>query len=170
MSEQLDLFGGNDSHNIYSVIEPALIEVLDKNTIDHKYLQFRQNKGYNAVAFRNVILFTYKIGKKTNWLHIPFKYKSLFPEHLLSKCSINNGMIKFNLERPEEIETLGFLLANILDKAIDDFPKDFGCCSRYVECSNLKKCINPNKELAMNCQYKINLKQGRIFYGVNAKT
>ena len=48
MSEQLDLFGGNDSHNIYSVIEPALIEVLDKNKFEAR-TNFLRSKRKNII-------------------------------------------------------------------------------------------------------------------------
>lgn len=43
----------------------------------------------------------------------------------------------------------------------------FGCCSRYVECSDAQKCIHPDLSIALSCQYRQNLLNGRIFYGKN---
>lgn len=43
----------------------------------------------------------------------------------------------------------------------------FGCCSHFMECSDAKKCVHPNKLYACACYYKYNLDQGKIFYGVN---
>lgn len=43
----------------------------------------------------------------------------------------------------------------------------FGCCSRFVECSDNKKCVHPDEKVAQGCMYKSNLEQGRIFYGKN---
>ena len=43
----------------------------------------------------------------------------------------------------------------------------FGCCSRYLECSDNKKCTHPDKLYVKGCQYKLNLDAGRIFYGKN---
>ena len=43
----------------------------------------------------------------------------------------------------------------------------FGCCSRFVVCSDMKKCVHPNKLYACACYYKHNLEEGRIFYGQN---
>ena len=43
----------------------------------------------------------------------------------------------------------------------------FACCSRYVECSDAKKCTNPSFMMALSCAYKKNLEAGRIFYGKN---
>ena len=43
----------------------------------------------------------------------------------------------------------------------------FGCCSRFVECSDKKECIHENKLYACACYYKHNLDNGKIFYGKN---
>lgn len=41
----------------------------------------------------------------------------------------------------------------------------FGCCSRFNQCSDARKCINPDPILALGCKYRDNLENGRIFYG-----
>lgn len=43
----------------------------------------------------------------------------------------------------------------------------FGCCSRYMQCSDAKKCVHPNKLYSTACAYRHNLEHGRIFYGKN---
>lgn len=43
----------------------------------------------------------------------------------------------------------------------------FGCCSRFIECSDARKCTNPNRIFALGCAYKDNLENGRVFYGRN---
>ena len=43
----------------------------------------------------------------------------------------------------------------------------FGCCGRYIDCSDNNKCTHPNKLYARACQYRENLENGLIFYGVN---
>lgn len=43
----------------------------------------------------------------------------------------------------------------------------FGCCSRYLQCSDEKKCVHPNKLFGRACHYRHNLDKGRIFYGKN---
>lgn len=40
----------------------------------------------------------------------------------------------------------------------------FGCCHRYKECSENKKCIHPDEIYARGCQYRRNLEKNRIFY------
>ncbi len=43
----------------------------------------------------------------------------------------------------------------------------FGCCSRYIQCSDAKKCIHPNKLFSTACAYRRHLEKGHIFYGKN---
>lgn len=45
--------------------------------------------------------------------------------------------------------------------------KTFGCCSRFIQCSDALKCVHPNKLYATACTYKRNLENGNIFYGKN---
>lgn len=53
-------------------------------------------------------------------------------------------------------------IENTEEKNTNTIP--FGCCSRYKECSDAKKCIHPDKERAEHCQYRKNLESGKIFY------
>lgn len=59
-------------------------------------------------------------------------------------------------------ECVDYSVRNYISKATR-----FGCCSRFNECSDAKKCVHPNKLYACACYYKSNLDRGRIFYGVN---
>lgn len=43
----------------------------------------------------------------------------------------------------------------------------FSCCHRYLQCSDAKKCLHPNKLYSTACIYRHNLEKGRIFYGKN---
>lgn len=43
----------------------------------------------------------------------------------------------------------------------------FGCCSRYLKCSDAKECVHEDKQYAKGCAYYSNLKNGKIFYGKN---
>ena len=43
----------------------------------------------------------------------------------------------------------------------------FGCCDKYVQCSDAKKCLHTNPFYYRSCQYRQNLLAGKIFYGKN---
>ncbi len=61
------------------------------------------------------------------------------------------------------------IIKELLDCAISTFePSDkFGCCDKYIECSNAKKCLHNNLFYAKACYYRKNLESGKIFYGDN---
>lgn len=44
----------------------------------------------------------------------------------------------------------------------------FGCCSRYLECSEAGHCLHPDQAAAKSCLYRKNLESGQCFYGKNA--
>lgn len=52
--------------------------------------------------------------------------------------------------------------------AADAIGNSTGCCSRYRECSSVGQCVVPDKDYALECLYRKNLKAGRVFYGENA--
>lgn len=58
-----------------------------------------------------------------------------------------------------------YCLANYESKV-----ESFGCCSKFEECSNAKKCIHENKLYSKACTYRSHLDNGRIFYGKNKNT
>lgn len=59
-------------------------------------------------------------------------------------------------------ENILYCLSNYSSKA-----RTFGCCSKFIECSDAKKCLHENKLYATSCSYRKNLEAGRIFYGKN---
>jgi hypothetical protein len=44
----------------------------------------------------------------------------------------------------------------------------FGCCGDYIKCSDEMKCTRIGNPEYVGCLYKVNLENGRIFYGKNA--
>lgn len=80
----------------------------------------------------------------------------------------NDLYVKIYISNIDEIYHLKNELLQIYSFLYFNEPVDnYGCCSRYVECSDALKCINPDKKLARGCQYKNNLEAGKIFFGKN---
>ena len=68
----------------------------------------------------------------------------------------------------KELMKFNKLLAKSYYWLCENEPVDsFGCCSLMEECSDEKKCIQPNIKLAKACQYRQRLLKGKIFYGKN---
>jgi len=69
----------------------------------------------------------------------------------------------------EGMESLyDYIRSNVI-YCVDNYESScsFGCCSRFEECSDAKRCIHENKLYAKGCSYRRNLDSGKIFYGVN---
>lgn len=61
-------------------------------------------------------------------------------------------------------------LNRIVQYRIDNFVPSmpsFGCCDKYMVCSEAKKCVQDNPFYFRACQYRKNLLEGNVFYGVN---
>lgn len=43
----------------------------------------------------------------------------------------------------------------------------FGCCSKYEQCSNDRRCVHENPFYSLGCIYRSHLENGEIFYGSN---
>lgn len=57
-------------------------------------------------------------------------------------------------------------MEQVLRYSVNTFePSDkFGCCDKYKECSDAKKCLHANQFYAKACWYRKNLEAGKIFY------
>lgn len=60
-------------------------------------------------------------------------------------------------------------LISIVEYHIDHYRSlhSFGCCSKYLQCSDVKHCVHENLLYSTGCGYRSNLENGRIFYGKN---
>ena len=59
-------------------------------------------------------------------------------------------------------QSIRYALANYQSKA-----DSFGCCSRFIECSDARKCVHENKLYSKACIYRVHLENNQIFYGKN---
>ena len=76
--------------------------------------------------------------------------------------------VKIYIDNVNEIEKIKEQIKMLYIYLYNNEPiETFGCCSRYIECSDNMKCVNPDKKMARGCLYKENLKNGKIFYGKN---
>ena len=92
------------------------------------------------------------------------KDADIVPKTYWRKYHLNKGDINSSLDGwLDYIETLiEYSLRTYESKATR-----FGCCSRFSDCSDAKKCVHENKLYACACYYKSNLDAGKIFYGKN---
>lgn len=169
---QLD-FIATPSHEMtekdaFNLIRPALLEVLSDNNVDSKMLSFSRKKDYSSVTFSTYLLCRICIRSGKSHFSVSAEYRTQLPQNADAKVDPKDGkFISIPISPAGKIEEYVAFLSSVLQTLIDRVPKTFDCCSRYLECSDAKRCISPNKTLAMGCGYKKILKSGRIFYGRN---
>lgn len=142
----------------FSLISPTLKECLEQDNLSSDALFFRKSKSskaqYSSVYFFNESNLFCRISFRGSrgYFSIPSKYAHLIPdgvEH--QKQNSESNYVRIWIDTPEEIAKHLNLLVSLLDALIDAFPADFGCCSRYVACSDAKRCINPDSDMSIRC-------------------
>ena len=181
--EQFDLFSTTLSEErVFELLRPTLIEILQNNNAGSDSLDIVHGKSYSSVSFLKYDAFDNRLSKK----HLAFRiccraghcyfgisnsYVTCIPKDFLVHVTSDgksDGYTNFAFSPSEDsVLTFSPLLTSVLSSVIDSIPKEFDCCSRYEECSNLKKCVNPNPALALSCGYRKILKSNRIYYGDN---
>lgn len=196
MMEQLSLFDVAN-RTIYDDIQDLLDEVIASHNLPQKSIHLYSNisaKGKNAgkETSKSICIYEPEYPPRKDVVENPGKnfvimnIKSAKDDNL--ELLIRNKQFDLidtpnsaTVKRLKSDTSFVHVLFENEDKAVLDYIKDnvlyclanyeatsnFGCCSRFVECSDAKKCVHENKIYSMGCKYRKNLEAGRIFYGKN---
>lgn len=191
--QQLDLFTSPSTEEVepiteefvYSLLLPALTEVLLSNNAGTQNIKCDQLKSYSSVSYLKYEPFlpvneqnptdilAFRICCRGN--HHYFGISSTYASHAtaeinqrFTKDGRSDGYVNYEFDPTADgIMEFAAFLSSVLDAAICSVQKEFDCCSRYEECSNAKLCIHTHPGMAVSCGYRKILKSGRIFYGPN---
>lgn len=153
------------------IIENINDDIIPQNEREKITYNVNKNRSISFMVFKNILLkITFQKAKmfvearkldcisieelEKNFESIKYKENELYVKIYINDINEINKISK------ELQEVYKYLYAN---EPVDNY----GCCSRFVECSDALKCINPDKKLSKGCQYRKNLEAGRIFYGKN---
>lgn len=166
MNEQISFFdfAARYENGLQRTMEPLLRRVLDDNGEDCQGVQFKTNKSYVSVTYRKNIIVSYHLRDKNSWLRFPLRYRNYLPDLSGFTVALKDSFIQIGLASPEDSHFFCDAILFALDDAIDSRQRDYSCCSRYQQCSDEGKCVNPYPEISDQCRYKINLKHGQNFY------
>lgn len=168
--EQLNLFATEISEaSIFAAIKASLLKIIIENNVSPDKLVLKEGESYSSVWYDSQLAFRICCRGKKHFFGISDVYKKHLPQEF--ECYIikhRDGFINYAFGQMLN-DALLFepLLCACLDVAIDSLEKEFDCCSRYLECSNAKHCIQPNADLAEVCGYRRIMKAGKIYYGKN---
>lgn len=124
--------------------------------------------GYTVVKFGNLTAFRLKIRGKQHYISIPLTFADLIPSDFpCKKTSADGKYYRILITDEHPLDSYKGFLANIVAETVNRYPKEWDCCSRYLECSDAKSCVHPDKAFALGCGYRQILSSGRIYYGKN---
>lgn len=161
-----------EEQKAFELVYPELKSVIFDATMDSGVLIFQELGNCSSVYFLdpNELFFRIRIRKKSRYLLIPEAFEDTLPaDAVVSRTASDAGMVRIAIQSYEDIlkysDTLRTILARLCRRH-----RDFGCCSRYEQCSDAKTCLHPDPKFALGCWYQQNLLEGKIFYGKNKNT
>lgn len=168
MDEQVSIFAPtqNDTaeavaKSIYQNLQPTL----KKNHLDEAFLYLNKAAGYWSILFEGVVVARVHLKP----LAISFK-KTVLRKYEKYEADAKKGkdpFLKIRIANHLEVSEYAWIAADALQMAIDSYPKEWDCCSRFEQCSDALKCVHPDKYEGIKCGYRKALASGRVFYGKN---
>lgn len=158
--DQVSLFSSSVEQQVYTTMYSLFHSACAENGCkDHFSLV--ENKSYYSIQLFSSVFLRIHQGRKP-YFSVPVDCVSSNISHTDS-----GGWAKFYLDDLSHITRYEEIIRSAIQKAFDDVPTDFDCCSRYEQCSDALRCIHPDLSFSFGCRYKRNLKKGRVFYGSN---
>lgn len=126
-----------------------------------------QVSGYTSVSFGSLTAFRLCLRGKQHYVALPLLYAESVPKEWQLRKAAGSKSIRVIVDEAHPVDGYRPLLILSVKDAVDRYPKEWDCCSRYMECSDAKTCIHPDKRFALGCGYRKILNTGKIFYGKN---
>lgn len=146
-------------------------EIIPQNEREKIVYNINKNSSISFMVFKNILL---KITFQKTRMFIEIrKLENINLDELSKKFEEikykeDELYIKIYINEIKDINKINNEVKEIYKYLYSNEPvENYGCCSRFTECSDALKCINPDKKLAKGCQYRENLESGKIFYGIN---
>lgn len=147
---------------------PMLQDILTTQGCDPGQLTLSSTTGYSVVSLASFTVFRLYYRGKKHYFYIPRVFSDLIPPNLpIHEPKSDPKYIRLSIDALHSFESYTPLLLSITKECVNRFPKEWDCCSRYMECSDAKACVHPDKAFALGCGYRKILNSGRIFYGKN---
>lgn len=151
----------------FEQVFPLLQEAAKSRNANPKDITYEVLSSYSSLKFRSSLICKLKLRGKKWYISIPDRLQEVIPEGTeTTKIASERQFLRIAFDSLTENGVLSLMeKATLL--AIELVPKEFDCCSRYMECSDAKVCVHPDPAFSMLCGYRKILKNGRIFYGEN---
>lgn len=170
--------------NDYANVLQDLLFIYDKSFDQIKLSRIKNSSGYDTIVISsemtsyrpkidNVVIARIKDTGINQYISFKSKYKYWFDERdIYTESTVSDqGYLRVSLIdfwyiiNNYDTEFSGLISKICLDTM--SFPK-FGCCHRYMKCSEKGKCVHDDLLYSTACEYRHNLESGKVFYGAKA--
>lgn len=137
---------------------------------DDVLTSFKNNKNYTTISFgENIVCLKIKFGKNLSFFAVSPRFKKILQKNnILYTVERSTMWLRVKINKPSDIFMYHQLILDLYNFCLElNSGVSFDCCSRYMQCSDVLKCVNPYPEVYKYCKYKTKLKNGIIFYGKN---
>ncbi|MBD5162202.1 MAG: hypothetical protein HDT14_09355 [Oscillibacter sp.] len=172
MSDQITLAGFEAPHekelSAYNSILPRLRIAAEEMGANAEDVKIVPGKTYSSIWYDSLLAFRLRLRKNSRYIEVPVESKDTVSEicPLSDQKEVSGGFWRVKLGA-EPVSDHADALAVVLQDTINRLPKEWDCCSRYMECSNARKCVHPDPSFALACGYRKKLVKDIIFYGEN---
>lgn len=157
-----------NSENMAVAIGDALTEVV-RNERFTQYIGVTVNSD-NTVSIRakTILIAKVKLHGQKRYMEVQNKYMSFFVGTNGQSVEERGTWSRISVKNLEDVLDLMQQLSEVYMLVLSELGgESFGCCARYIECSDAGKCVHPDYFTSLACLYKRNLDNGRVFYGKN---
>lgn len=172
MSEQIAFIGFEEPYekelSVYQDILPALQAAATTVGAAADKVEIKHGKDYSSIWYGSILAFRIKLRNKIRYIEVPLSSRDTVGAlgSIDAQKETTSGFWRVKLG-PEPLREKEDILSAVLVDAINRMPKEWDCCSRYMECSNAKHCVHPSPEFALKCGYRKILESGKIYFGPN---
>lgn len=172
----------SNKQDILTILKNICMSVFDEMNILTSYFNFKVNKAQNNI---DITSYGFHIGNNEIGKELIFRWYEKDKYFVINKNLIcenelldiftqydftTDVCLSYSLYYNVINQDILVYLKNIVFKSISVFKSlhTYGCCSRYLSCSDEKKCLHPDLLYATGCIYRRNLENNLVFYGENA--
>ncbi len=144
----------------------SFLKCIEREAAEAKFLSFKKGANFSSVFFGSVLVLRLCLRGKRWYASVPRSLAQYYPDRELKYGKLDRDFIRVYFKKEEEAIIAG-PLSYSLEEALQKYPRDSGCCSHYMDCSDALRCVQTDPLISMACIYRQNLKAGRVFYGKN---
>lgn len=136
---------------------------------DAEEIQIEQLASYTSIKFFNLNVLRIKWGKSKQFISISPVFAHVLEDFNFEHDRVKSDpWIRIPIANLNYIQEMQPLFLRLYDESyLLAIAEKFSCCSRYEACSNEKRCVQPDRTLAIGCIYRRNIEDGKIFFGKN---